>query len=67
MIFPKDNLSFSNTFVTQDDINDLLRRYNNAIFFEQQTIRQEPLMRKLMEKGIIYNISKEDVEEDWDY
>jgi hypothetical protein len=68
MIFPKDNLSFSNTFITKDDINDLLRRYNRATnIFEQQAIRQEPLMRKLMEKGIIYNISKKNEEEDWDY
>jgi hypothetical protein len=61
MIFPKDNLSFSYTFITQDDINNLLSRYNGATnIFEQQTISQEPLMRKLMEKGIIYNISEKE-------
>lgn len=53
MIFPKDNLTFSNTFIFQDDINKIIDRYNNASFLEKQAIKQEPLHRKLMEKGII--------------
>jgi len=57
MIFPKENLSFSNTFITQKDINELIERYNNA-FFERFSIQQEPLFKKLMEKGVIYDKSK---------
>lgn len=37
----------------QDDIDKLIDRYNNASWMERQAINQEPLVRKLMEKGII--------------
>ena len=53
MIFPKDHLTFSNTFITSSDIDDIIRRYNNASIFKRHAIEQEPLMRKLIEKGII--------------
>lgn len=59
MIFPKEHLTFSNTFINKSDVDNLIDRYNNANFFEQQAIRQEPLARKLMEKGIIYNEKSE--------
>ena len=52
-VFPKDNFTFSNTFIMEDDISDLIRRYNDATFFEKASIRNEPLARKLIEKGII--------------
>jgi hypothetical protein len=55
MIFPKEYLTFSNTFITREDVSKVLERYNNANFIEQQAIRQEPLARKLIEKGIIYD------------
>jgi|GEM_PF-1941435 len=58
MIFPKDSLTFSNTFITQSDIDGLTKRYNDASFWERQSIREEPLMRKLMEKGLVVS-SKE--------
>lgn len=51
--FPKENISFSNTFIFQDDINKLIKRYNEASILEKVSIRQEPLTRKLMEKGFI--------------
>lgn len=54
MVFPKNELTFSNTFIFHDDIDILIKRYNNASFFEKQAIKQEPLVRKLMEKGIIF-------------
>ncbi len=53
MIFPKEHLTFSNTFINKSDVDNLIDRYNDASLFEKQTIRQEPLMRKLIEKGII--------------
>ncbi|MDR1182422.1 MAG: hypothetical protein LBL13_10645 [Bacteroidales bacterium] len=55
LIFTKENLTFSNTIVMQKDIDKLIERSNNAFtIFEQQAIMQEPLFKKLMEKGIIY-------------
>ena len=53
MMFPKNCLTFSYTFITQDDINSIVARYNNASFTERQAINNEPIVRKLMEKGII--------------
>jgi len=52
-VFPKEHFTFSNTFVTKDDIKKVVERYNNANFFEKQEINKEPLVRKLKEKGII--------------
>lgn len=53
MVFPKENLTFSNTIIFDSDINALIERYNNASMIERQAINQEPLMRKLVEKGLI--------------
>lgn len=59
MVFPKDNLTFSHTIITQEDIDKLLERYNDCeTIFQQQSIRNEPLFRKLSEKGIIYDEKK---------
>jgi gliding-associated putative ABC transporter substrate-binding component GldG len=63
IMFPKDHFSFSNTFIFQDDIDKLTDRYNNASFFEKQAINQEPLMRKLREKGIIFEKDKSNEED----
>jgi hypothetical protein len=52
-MFPKENLTFSNTFIFEENINKIINRYNNASLLEKQAIKQEPLYRKLMEKGII--------------
>src|SRR5690349_195633 len=36
-MFPKDNFTFSHTFITQSDIDEVLERYNNCkTIFEQQ-------------------------------
>ena len=51
--FPKDNMSLRNTFIFQDDIDKLIKRYNDASLLEKMSIRQEPLTRKLIEKGLI--------------
>ena len=59
MVFPKEHLSFSNTFVTSKDVDKLIKRYNNASLFEQHAIRQEPLARKLFEKGIIIDLDEQ--------
>jgi len=53
IMFPKENLSFSNTFIFQKDINNIINRYHNASGFEQVAIRQQPLFRKLVDNGVI--------------
>ena len=60
-VYAKDNFTFSNTFIFQEDIDKLIDRYNNASYLERQAINQESFMRKLMEKGIIVekNIEEE--------
>ena len=55
-VFPKNNLTFSNTIILQEDIDDLIKRYNNASRYEKLAMKEEPLFRKLTEKGIIYEI-----------
>lgn len=53
VVFPKEHLTFSNTFFTNEDVAIIIERYNDANFLEKQTISQEPFFRKLIEKGII--------------
>lgn len=63
-IFPKDNLTFSYTIITQEDVDNLLKRYNDCEnIFQQQSIRTEPLFRKLSDQGIIYDEKKNNDEE----
>ena len=54
-VFPKEHLTFNKTFFTNEDVSRIIERYNNANFIERQAISQEPFVRKLMEKGIIYD------------
>jgi hypothetical protein len=54
-IYPKLNLTFKDTFVFQEDIDMLVKRFNEASITEQQAIRIEPLCSILIEKGIIEN------------
>jgi hypothetical protein len=58
-VFPKENLSLSNTFIFDSDIDKILTRYNNADYQEQLLIRQESLFKKLFEKGYIEKTEKE--------
>lgn len=62
MMFPKDNMSFSYTIVTQTDIDGLVKRYNEASLFEKSAIQNEPLFRKLSEKGLISEIKIDSVQ-----
>ncbi len=52
--FPKENFTFSNTFIFKSNVDALLERHNNASFLDKMAIKQEPLFRKLYEQGIIY-------------
>ena len=58
MVFPKDNFTFSYTIITEDDITDLINRHNNSSLLERSSIKSEPLHRKLMEHGVIYEEGK---------
>lgn len=71
-VFPKEHLTFSNTFFTSEDVTKIIERYNDANFIERQSISQEPFIRKLMEKGIIIeqnndNQNKSDIKINQDY
>ena len=52
-IFPKDNFTFKDTFVNEDDIVKLIERHNSANFMDKSSIRSESLHKKLLEEGII--------------
>jgi len=54
IIFAKENLSFSNTFITGGTVNKLIDRYNNSTLLEKFSIREESLFKKLLAEGIIY-------------
>lgn len=58
-IFAKSVPTFSNTFITAHDVDDVLKRYNNASIFEQLAMQNEPFVKLLFEKGILYNESGE--------
>jgi len=66
MMFPKNNLTFSYTFITVSDIDNLIERYNNANSLEKLAMNNEPIIRKLLEKGIICDkqISEETTNEE---
>jgi len=53
MMFPKSNLTFSYTIISEEDINSIIERYNNASLFQRIAMNNEPIIRKLMEKGIL--------------
>lgn len=55
-IYPKATPTFSNTFITPDVVNDAIKRYNNASIFEQISIKEEPFVKLLFDKGILYDI-----------
>jgi hypothetical protein len=59
-VFPKDNLTFSNTFILEEDIYEIKERYNSANIFEKYHIRQEPLVKKLLEKKLLVPQSNSD-------
>ncbi|MDP1726948.1 MAG: DUF4352 domain-containing protein [Bacteroidota bacterium] len=58
MVFPKEHFTFSNTFIFQSDIDNLIERYNNEAFLGKAILASDPLCKKLMEKGIIISEDK---------
>ncbi|MFZ4799139.1 MAG: DUF4352 domain-containing protein [Bacteroidia bacterium] len=58
-IIPKEHFTFSNTFIFESDIDNIIKRYNEESFIGKAMIASEPLSKKLMEKGIIYTDKNE--------
>lgn len=64
-VFPKDHFTFKHTIITIDDINDIVRRYNNCkTIFEQQSINNDPFVRTLREHGLIVDRDRKDINYD---
>jgi len=54
VLFPKASPTFSNTFITPATVNEIIERLNNASFFEQLAIQNEPFVKLLFDEGILY-------------
>jgi hypothetical protein len=54
-VIPKDNFTFSNTIITEDDVSKIISRYNDENFIGKIGMRNEPLVKKLLENGILVN------------
>lgn len=52
-IFPKESLSFANTIISHEDVDQLIARHNQASGFERALISKEYIHIKLQELGII--------------
>ena len=59
-IKPKSHPTFSHTFIDGREVDDLLRRYNNANIFEQALMQNEPFMKLLIDRGFISIGEKEE-------
>lgn len=60
-MFPKDHFTFKHTIIDQEDVDDVIKRYNNASnIFEQNAMNNDPFIRTLREQGIIVDKSKKD-------
>lgn len=52
-VFTKANFTFKNTFITNDDVKEIIERYNDASFMEKIQMRSDPFIETLMKEGII--------------
>ncbi len=59
-VFTKDHLTLSYTIITEEDIENLIKRYNESSFFEKLSLQDDALVKKLFENGIIVHKSKND-------
>lgn len=59
-VFPKDHLTFNYTFITEEDIENLIKRYNEGSFIEKMSLEEDALVKKLIENGIIVHKSNND-------
>jgi len=52
-MFPKENLTFSHTFIFKSDIDKIIEDYNQSGFVEKIQMRADPFYKKLLEEGLI--------------
>ena len=51
--FPKDHFTFKHTIITEDDISEIVERYNNSNFLEKNAMNNDPFIQTLREQGFI--------------
>jgi len=69
-VIPKDHFTFEHTIITGQDVMELIERFNNASYAEQQGMRQDPLFQTLIKNGIIYEKDlnyKEEIQKFFEY
>jgi hypothetical protein len=52
LVFPKDHLTFENTFVFPSDLKKIQKRFHEASLLEKLSISQEPFVKKLIERTL---------------
>ena len=52
-VFPKENISFKDTFIHEGDVDELIKRYNNSSSIDKRAISHESLHKALIREGII--------------
>lgn len=53
----KNQLTYKNTIILQEDVEMLITRYNITHPEEKYAVRSEPLFRKLWDRGILFHSS----------
>ncbi len=61
-MFPKDHFTFKHTIITTDDVDDIIKRYNDAkTIFQQNAMNSDPFIMTLREQGILVDIDRKDI------
>lgn len=59
MAFPKNSITLSHTFITDEDVEKAINQFNNASFMEKTALMNDPFYKKLQEKGITYDVKND--------
>jgi hypothetical protein len=65
-VFPKDHLTFSNTFITEEDVNDCIKKFEDASLFEKVSLLNDSFIKKLIENNILVRNSDSDISSERD-
>ena len=57
-IFTKESLSLKGTFISDNEIDAIIIKYNNADIIEKVNIQKDPFTKRLIEKGILTSFEK---------
>ena len=52
-VFPKANISFRHTFISEDEVDGIIEKYNSSNQLEQTQMESEAYFRSLKEEGMI--------------